>query len=92
MSNVSKVSIALTPELNQLVQNAVASGSYATASEVVREALRDWEKKQEDRHIALGELRRLVQEGIDSGPGQYNSMEEIIVAAKQEFKSRRKRA
>lgn len=92
MSNVSKVSIALTSELNEMVQNAVASGSYASASEVVREALRDWERKQVDRHIVLGELRRLVQEGIDSGPGQYNSMKEIIAAARQEFSSRRKRA
>ena len=92
MSKVSKVSIALTSELNALVQNAVASGSYASASEVVREALREWEQKQVDRQIALGELRRLVKEGIDSGPGQYKSMEEIIAAARQEFESRRKRA
>ena len=92
MSNVSKVSIALTSELNALVQNAVASGSYASASEVVREALREWEQKQVDRQIALGELRRLIKEGIESGPGQYSSAEEIIAAAREEFESRRKRA
>ncbi len=40
MSNVSKISIALTAEMNTLVQAAVASGEYATSSEVIREALR----------------------------------------------------
>ena len=42
MSKAQKISIALTPELNQMVQEAVESGQYASASEVVREALRGW--------------------------------------------------
>jgi len=40
VSKVSKVSVALTPELAQLVQQAVAGGEYASGSEVIREALR----------------------------------------------------
>ncbi len=34
------MNISLTPELEKLVQNHVASGQYNNASEVVREALR----------------------------------------------------
>ena len=92
MSNVSKVSISLTAELNQLVQNAVASGRYASASEVVREALRGWRETQQQKAVILKELRRLWKEGVDSGPGQYSSMEEIKAAARLEFESRRKSA
>ena len=83
MSNVSKVSIALTPELNGLVKNAVASGQYASASEVVREALREWEQKQEGRLLVDSEIERLWEEGIASGPGRFESMSEIITEAKR---------
>ena len=92
MSNVTKVSVALTPELNQLVQNAVASGRYASASEVMRDALRGWKETQQQKAFILKELRRLWKEGADSGPGQYSSMEEIKAAARVEFELRRKSA
>ena len=83
MSKVSKISIALTLELNEMVQNAVASGSYASASEVVREALRDWEEKQGGRQLIDADLLRLWNEGVASGPSKFNSMKEIIAEAKR---------
>jgi antitoxin ParD1/3/4 len=42
MAKAEKLSIALTPELAELVRDAVSSGDYASSSEVIREALRDW--------------------------------------------------
>jgi predicted nucleotidyltransferase len=46
MSKVEKVSIALTLDMAAVVRGAVASGDYASSSEVVREALRDWRLKR----------------------------------------------
>ena len=46
MSKLEKLSISLTPELASLVRIAVAEGDYASTSEVIREALRDWKIKQ----------------------------------------------
>ncbi len=46
MANAEKLSIALTPELAKLVREAVGSGDYASSSEVIREALRDWKTKR----------------------------------------------
>lgn len=46
MNSVEKVSIALTNELLRAVKGAVSSGEYATASEVVREALREWKQRR----------------------------------------------
>lgn len=83
MSTVRKVSIALPDEMVELVHRAVDSGSYASTSEVVREALRDWKEKQERKAIALKELKRLVREGIDSGPGRFSSMDEIKAEARR---------
>jgi antitoxin ParD1/3/4 len=70
MSKVQKISVALTPELNKMVQDAVETGQYATASEVVREALRDWGQYEKAKAEAVSRVREMIQEGIDSGPGE----------------------
>ena len=45
MSKLEKLSISLTHELASLVRSAVTEGGYASTSEVIREALRDWKIK-----------------------------------------------
>ena len=67
MAQVEKVSIALTPEMAAMLRRAVASGEYASSSEVVREALRDWKERRTLRNEAIAELRRLWHEGLASG-------------------------
>ena len=56
------MSVHLTPELEQLVQARVKSGRCNSASEVVREALRLMEQKDEVRAIQLQELRKVWTE------------------------------
>lgn len=46
MASVEKLSIALTHEMADEVRTAVKSGDYASSSEVIREALRDWRRKR----------------------------------------------
>ncbi len=58
------MNVHLTPELERLVQNKVQSGRYNSASEVVREALRLMEQKDELRSIQLQELRGRVDKGL----------------------------
>ena len=45
--------VNLTPQLEELVKNKVASGMYNNASEVIREALRVLEEHERVRHEAL---------------------------------------
>ena len=70
MGQVDKRSITLSPELAQVVDDVVAAGEYASASEVIRDALRQWKDRRDLHGYTVEELRKLVQEGIDSGPGQ----------------------
>jgi antitoxin ParD1/3/4 len=77
MSQVEKVSIALSSELLRAVKDAVASGQYGSASEVVREALREWKLRQPLRLAEIERLRTAWQEGIDSGPSKPLDFEEI---------------
>ncbi len=59
------MNINLTPELEQLVQSKVQSGRYNSASEVVREALRLMEQRDELRTLQLTELRRRMDRALD---------------------------
>lgn len=58
------MNVHLTPELEQLVQNKVQSGRYNSASEVVREALRLMEQKDELRAIQIQELRNRMDRAL----------------------------
>jgi antitoxin ParD1/3/4 len=62
------MNINLTPHLEEMVRQKVDSGLYTSASEVVREALRLMDEKDQLRVAKLNQLRQDVQEGLDSGP------------------------
>lgn len=59
-----QLSVAVPAEMLKSVNDAVASGEYASASAVVQEALRDWENRKADTE----RLRLAWQEGIASSP------------------------
>ena len=67
MANVEKISVALTPELAAILREAVDQHEYASVSEVVREALRDWQRRRGERQQAISELGQLWDSGLDSG-------------------------
>ena len=64
MSDVERMTITLTAEMAQAVKGAVATGEYASSSEIVREALRDWGYKRKRQTIELETLRADVQAGM----------------------------
>jgi antitoxin ParD1/3/4 len=70
MASIEKISIALPPEMVLLVRQAVETGEYASNSEVVRDALRDWIHKRSLRQQGIEELRRVWQQALeDRSPG-----------------------
>lgn len=68
MPNVEKVSVALTAEMASEMRAVVESGEYASASEVVRDALREWRLRRVERIRAREELGKVWDQGIASGP------------------------
>lgn len=70
MPSVEKISIALPPEMVAQVRQAVETGEYASSSEVVRDALRDWTRKRQLQQNGIAELRELWQHArMDKTPG-----------------------
>lgn len=81
------MNVNLTPKLEEFVHKKVSSGSYNNASEVVREALRLLEERDQEREAKLAWLRQAIQEGIDSGPSRPLDMEAIKRQARAEWEA-----
>ena len=62
-------SYAIGDHFEQFIKTQLESGRYSSASEVVRDALRLMEEREQLRQIQLEQLRQQIQAGIDSGPG-----------------------
>jgi antitoxin ParD1/3/4 len=65
MSNIERITITLTSDMAEAVKTAVAAGEYASSSEVIREALRDWRHKHALRQKELEELKANIRRGLD---------------------------
>jgi antitoxin ParD1/3/4 len=90
MADIQKVSVALTAEQVTALKAAVQTGEYATTSEIVREALRDWQSKRELRQEDIKRLRQLWDEGKASGPAQPLDWGELRREARQRLAQTKK--
>jgi antitoxin ParD1/3/4 len=57
-------SIALSPHLEAFVREQVDAGRYNNVSEVVRDALRLLERRQQEDEVKLEALRQAVASGV----------------------------
>ncbi len=58
--------INLTEHFDRFVERQVSSGRYSNASEIVRDALRLLEEKEQEREAKLKALRQAAKEGLDA--------------------------
>ena len=63
------MTITMPSDMTETLCQTVAGGEYASTSEVVREALRDWTRNRDTERRELETLRDAIKEGLDSGPG-----------------------
>ena len=64
MPEVERLTITMPPELAAVVKQAVATGDYASTSEVVRAALRDWKLKRALQIEELAALKTDIDKGL----------------------------
>lgn len=76
MTNAAeKISITVTPAMKRILEERVASGEFASASELMREAFRAWQKQQDEHQERLALIRARIQQSIDD-PRPSLSLEE----------------
>jgi antitoxin ParD1/3/4 len=64
MPEIERLTITMPPELAAVVKQAVATGDYASTSEVVRAALRDWKLKRALQIEELAALKTDIDKGL----------------------------
>ena len=69
MSAVERMTITMPAELAETLRQTVAGGEYASTSEVVREAVREWARNRDAERRELDMLRSAIKAGLDSAPG-----------------------
>lgn len=86
MSNIERMTIALPKEMAEIVRDAVASGDYASNSEVLRDALRDWKLKRRAHEWEAAAFRAAVQEGLDDmRSGRMKVAEEVFTRLEEKY-------
>jgi len=64
VSGIERMTITVPAEMAATVRTAVAHGEYASSSEVVREALRDWTTKRALHFEELAALKADIDRGL----------------------------
>jgi antitoxin ParD1/3/4 len=62
--SIERLTITMPAELAAVVKDAVEGGDYASTSEVIREALRDWKTKRALRLQEFESLRADINQGF----------------------------
>jgi len=82
------LTISLSAQQASRLQKAVDTGAYASNSEVVRDALRLWEQREELRVLELERLKRAYDEGMASGEGRDVDASTLLAELKAEARAR----
>lgn len=80
------MNISLTPALEKMIQDKVASGLYNSASEVVREALRLLYEREQYQKKRIDELNTEIEKGLDCvARGEVRDGKTVIKELKQRY-------
>ena len=63
--SVERITVTLTADMADSIKAAVNKGLYASNSEIIREALRDWRMKQLVQERRLEALQEDISKGLD---------------------------
>mgnify|MGYP001175054948 CR=1 FL=1 len=67
MSTIERMTITVPSEMAAILRQSVDGGEYASTSEVVREALREWMRRRDTDRRDLDALREAIRIGDESG-------------------------
>jgi antitoxin ParD1/3/4 len=88
---IERLTITVPGEMAGVVKSAVESGGYASTSEVIREALRDWKVKRELQLHRFAQLKAEIDRGmVDATEGRVTDFDaESIIALGRKLSAER---
>ena len=83
MPDIERLTITLPTDMAAVVKSAVETGDYASTSEVVREAIRDWKFKRALQLQKLAALKDDIEKGLaDVAAGRVKDFDADAIIAR----------
>jgi len=83
MPGIERLTVTMSPELAAVVKQAVETGDYASTSEVIRAALRDWKLKRALQIEELAALKADINKGLaDLAAGRVKDFDAATIVAR----------
>lgn len=78
---IERLTVTMPSEMASLIREAVAEGDYASSSEVIREAMRDWKRKRTLQMQSAAELQTEIDRGMaDMAVGRTTTFDAARIA------------
>lgn len=90
-SNIERMTVSVTPEMALAMRTALDEGEYASSSEIVREALRDWQHKRRLQQSELAALRADIAIGdrdMEAGRTVPFDVDRIVQKGREKLRRR----
>ena len=65
MQTAEKISITVTPEMLRAIRESVDAGEYASTSEVVRHAMRLWQRERNEHAERMAAIKARIRKSLD---------------------------
>ncbi len=83
VAEIERLTITLPADMAAVVRSAVADGDYASTSEVIRAALRDWKMKRALQLQELAALKADIDKGLaDVAAGRVKEFDPQTIIAR----------
>lgn len=91
MQSAEKISITVTPEMLRVIRESVEAGEYASTSEVIRDAMRLWQRQRDEHAERIRAIKQRIRRSLDDPSPSLTSeevdahMKEFMARAEEEF-------
>lgn len=65
MQSAEKISITMTPEMLRSIRESVEAGEYASTSEVIRHAMRLWQRERDEYAERIAAIKARIRKSLD---------------------------
>jgi len=64
---IERITISLPHDMLSSIKEKVQAGEYASTSEIIRDAMRQWQKNEQDRSAVLHVIKDRLKQSLRSG-------------------------
>jgi antitoxin ParD1/3/4 len=76
------LTVQITEELDAFISGSIMSGHYKDSEDIIQAALELLVEEEDDHDYKLSELKKAIQEGVDSGIAEGGT-EEVFARVRQ---------